>query len=66
MIAGDEIKISELVEMARKKLVRIEISIEPNGCGGINERMEIEPWEKYEPYCPHGLPIIHTKEVVKE
>lgn len=66
MIEEKDIKISELVEMSRKQLVRIEISIEPNGYGGTNEKIEIEPWEKYEPYCPHGIPIVHTKEVIRD
>lgn len=62
MITGEEIKISELVEMARKNKVRIEVSIEPNGYGGTHQTIEIEPWEKYEPFCPHGYPSFHTKE----
>ena len=66
MIAGEEIKISELVEMARKNKVRIEVSIEPNELGGIYQKIEIEPWEKYEPACPYGVTIVHTKEVDKE
>ena len=50
MIDTKKITIEELAAMAREKLVRIEISIEPNGYGQTYEKMEIEPWEKYEPY----------------
>lgn len=66
MIDTKKITIEELAAMAREKLVRIEISIEPNGYGQTYEKMEIEPWEKYEPICPHGVPIVHTKEVIRE
>ena len=66
MIDTKEITIEELAEIASKKKLRIEINIEPNGCGQVYERVEIEPWEKYEPICPHGVPIVHTKEVIRE
>lgn len=66
MIDTKEITIEELAEIASKKKLRIEINIEPNGYGQVYEKVEIEPWEKYEPYCPHGVPIIHTKEAIRE
>ena len=49
MINSKELTIEELAEIASKKKLRIEINIEPNGCGQVYERAEIEPWEKYEP-----------------
>lgn len=66
MINGKELTIEELAEIASKKKLRIEIKIEPNGYGQTYETIEIEPWEKYEPICPHGVPIVHTKEVIRE
>ncbi len=66
MINTEQITIAQLAEMAEKKKLRIEISIEPNGYGQTYEKIEIEPWEKYEPICPHGVPIVHTKEVIRE
>ena len=66
MINSKELTIEERAEIASKKKLRIEINIEPNGCGQVYERVEIEPWEKYEPICPHGVPIVHTKEVIRE
>ena len=66
MIDTKKITIEELAAMAREKKLRIEINIEPNGYGQTFEKIEIEPWEKYEPICPHGVPIVHTKEVIRE
>lgn len=66
MINSKELTIEELAEIASKKKLRIEINIEPNGCGQAYERVEIEPWKKYEPICPHGVSIVHTKEVIRE
>lgn len=53
--------VEELCELARKEQVQIELKIEPNGYGSDYKTLTIQPWEKYEPICPHGVPIIYAK-----
>ena len=58
----DEMTIKELCELSSEKKVEIEIRLEPNECGGINTTFTVQPWEKYEPFCPHGTPIVYVKD----
>ena len=34
----------------------------PEHYGKENTTFTVQPWEKYEPYCPHGQPIVYVKE----
>lgn len=56
-----DMTLAELSQEAREKRVRIEINLEPNGCGQTRESVTVEPWEPYEPTCPHGMPIVYVK-----
>ena len=57
-----EMNVKELCELAHEKQVQIELRIEPDGYGKESTTFTVQPWEKYEPYCPHGQPIVYVKE----
>ena len=51
-----------MCELARENQLQIELRVKPNGYGGNCTTFMIQPWEKYEPYCPHGIPIVYAKD----
>jgi len=55
-----EMSIKELCEYAHEQQVQIELRIEPDGYGRNNTTFTVQPWEKYEPFCPHGTPIVYV------
>ena len=57
-----EMTIKELCELSHEQQVEIELRIEPNEYGRENAVISVRPWEKYEPFCPHGTPIVYVKE----
>ena len=57
-----EMSVKEMCELAHEKQLQIELRVEPNGYGGNCTTFTIQPWEKYEPFCPHGQPIVYVKE----
>lgn len=57
-----EMSLKDLCETARKEQIQIEIRIEPCEYGGTSTTVTVQPWEKYEPYCPHGIPIVYAKD----
>ena len=54
--------VKELCELAHEQQVQIELRVEPDGYGRVNTTFTVQPWEKYEPYCPHGQPIVYVRE----
>lgn len=56
-----DMDIKELCELAHEKQVQIEFRIEPDGYGREQTTFTVQPWEKYEPFCPHGQPIVYVK-----
>ena len=61
-----EMSVKELCELAHEKQLQIELRVEPDGYGRSSTTFTIQPWEKYEPYCPHGMPIVYVKEKKKD
>jgi hypothetical protein len=57
-----EMSLKELCETARKEQIQIEIGIEPCEYGVTSRTVTVQPWEKYEPYFPHGIPIVYAKD----
>ena len=49
----DEMSVSELCELSRSMKVSIEINVEPNGYGGENKKIQIEPWQPFVSACPY-------------
>ena len=56
-----KMNVEELCELAHEKQVQIELRIEPTGYGEENTTFNVQPWEKYEPFCPLGTPIVYAK-----
>ena len=56
-----EMTMKEIGEISKSEQVQIEINLEPDGIGGYNTRVTFMPWEKYEPCCPYGQPIVYAK-----
>lgn len=57
-----EMDINELCKLAHEQQVEIEVRIEPTEYGQTSSTFTIQPWEKYEPFCPHGQPIVYVKD----
>lgn len=57
----DEMTVDELCRLAHEEQVQIEVRIEPDGYGRTDITFTVQPWEKYEPFCPHGTPIVYVK-----
>lgn len=57
-----DMSVKELCKLAHEQQVQIELRVEPDGYGRVNTTFMVQPWEKYEPYCPHGMPIVYAKE----
>lgn len=57
-----EMSVKEMCELARTNQLQIELRVEPDGYGRNSTTFTIQPWEKYEPFCPHGQPIVYVKE----
>ena len=57
-----ELTLKEIAEIVRDNKLRYELTIEPNGYGGNIIKVEVEPWEKFEPNCPYGIPVAYVRE----
>ena len=62
MMDLSEMSVKDMCELARTNQVQIELRVEPDGYGKNSTTFTIQPWEKYEPFCPHGQPIVYVKE----
>ena len=56
-----EMSVKEMCELARENQLQIELRVEPNGYGGNCTTFTIQPWEKFDPKCPYGAPVVYVK-----
>ena len=57
-----DVEISELITKAKTESVRITVEIIPDENGRVAQRLEIEPWKPFQPYCPFHNCFIREEE----